>query len=467
LEKVCPECATPLARSLHGNLLRYADIAWLRKIRLGVRVMLWNLLIYVLLIAAIVLSKMWGWPGILRDALVLAAAAMNLWATLLVTAQEPRISVVEDTTTLRRAIRACAITMFVGAVCSKAGTVFDIGFALEVCGAVLAIVGIVAYFGEFIYLRRFAKRIPDNKLAQSTTAVMWGFVVAYAAIVLSGLIAVILVLTAAGGPIVDVLTVLGIAGNVGVLVFGVAYIILLFWFNAAMTRACDQAHRLAKHLGPVLTATRLGTVSLAAASGSGLLRPSMSTNPLPPSPAAAHPRTRTDDLVAGLTTALWREPNSPQAHYDLAVALAGRGRLREATQQYREAIHIHPDYVEAHLNLANCLLRQHQSNEAVLHLHRALQVSPDFPTAHYNLANILFRQGRADEAIRHYSAAVQVKPDFAPARHNLAVALLKRGRGDEAVEHLRAALQLDPTNSRIHKELEAAQARQSHPDAVH
>ena len=467
-EGLCPECAAPRARSLHGNLLRYADPAWLHKIRLGVLVMLWNLLLHVLLILAVLASPEWSWSKILYEALTLAGAAMSLWATLLITTQEPRISLVEDTITLRRIVRGCAVALFVGAVCSTMRAVLDFGFALYLCGAALTIVGIVAHFGEFVYLRRFARRIPDNKLTKSTTAVMWGFVTAYAAIVFSGLMAVLMIAASSGGLIADIFQIVGVAGNVGVLVFGVAYIVLLFSFNAAMKRTCAQAHRLPTTKGPTLTATRLGTTSLAAVTGgSGLLRPLPSKDaPLDLPRPAVPPRTRTDELVARLTTALWREPNSPQAHYDLAVALAGRGRLREAMQQYRDAIHIRPDYVEAHLNLANCLLRQHQTGEAILHLQRALQARPDFPTAHYNLANILFRQGQADEAIQHYSAAVRGKPDFAPARHNLAVALMRRGRSDEAVEHLRAALQSDPTNSKIHKDLEAAQTRLSRADAA-
>ncbi|MFH0983024.1 MAG: hypothetical protein V2A79_16010 [Planctomycetota bacterium] len=55
-------------------------------------------------------------------------------------------------------------------------------------GWVLIAAGFVGFLGQFVYFRRFALRIPDERLAQSTRTVMWGFLVSYAVMVLGGAI---------------------------------------------------------------------------------------------------------------------------------------------------------------------------------------------------------------------------------------------------------------------------------------
>ena len=45
LDRLCPECAAPVARSIHGRLLKYADPDWMDRLRFGTVLMLWNLLI--------------------------------------------------------------------------------------------------------------------------------------------------------------------------------------------------------------------------------------------------------------------------------------------------------------------------------------------------------------------------------------------------------------------------------------
>jgi tetratricopeptide (TPR) repeat protein len=454
-EKVCPECGTAVHRSLHGDQLRYADATWLGMIRRGIRLMLWNLLLAILVFVAMVLAKSWDWPPALGMILGSIKAALALWATLLVTAQEPRSSLVEDPVTLRRVIRICAIAMFIGAIAADAAALWGLELLLIACGVAGPVAGLAVWFGQFAYARGFARRIPDKRLAKSTGAVMWGFVIACAATVVAGLIGVTFGISSQSILIADICLILGLVGGVGFVVFGIAAIVLLFWFNSALTRVCEQAQRLAKHGEASKAMTQTSRIEWAVASGSsGELGLPLRTSP---TSAAAAPGPRSDELVGRLTAALWREPGSPRVHYDLAVALAGRGRLREAVQQYEEAIHIRPDYVEAHLNLANCLLRQHHTADAIRHLERVLSLKPDLPTAHYNMGNILFREGRIDEAIRHYAAAVRVKRDFVEARLNLALALAKQGRDDEAIKQLRAVLQLDPSNTKAQQRLEAAQ----------
>ncbi len=54
----CPECGAPAELSIHGDLLRHSDPAWLRKLARGVRIMLLAMaLILVVTVATITLLR--------------------------------------------------------------------------------------------------------------------------------------------------------------------------------------------------------------------------------------------------------------------------------------------------------------------------------------------------------------------------------------------------------------------------
>jgi hypothetical protein len=183
--KVCPECGTPIGRSVHGNLLRFAEPEWLTKLHLGVRLMLWGILISILVGA---ISLVPGVPAIYAGLAGLIAGGLNLCATFLLTTQEPRIAQAEDALTLRRVVRLCALSGYLGESTLNLQTSASMPLVMSVVGAIFALVGLVAWFGTFVYLRRFAARIPNSKLARSTTIVMWGFVTTAAVCAVAGLV---------------------------------------------------------------------------------------------------------------------------------------------------------------------------------------------------------------------------------------------------------------------------------------
>jgi tetratricopeptide (TPR) repeat protein len=168
-------------------------------------------------------------------------------------------------------------------------------------------------------------------------------------------------------------------------------------------------------------------------------------------------------------TALWsdvvsKSPHNHRAHNNLANALAEKGRLEEAIEQYETALRIHPDYDKAHNNLANALEEQGQTDRAIRHYREALRLNPDYAKAHANLANALIGRGRNDEAIEHYREALGVRPGNAQAHSDLGVALGRRGRIDEAIEQYREALHLRPDFPEAHYNLANALRRRGRTD---
>lgn len=190
----CPECNNPIWRCTQGDLLRFADPEWLEKLRLGMSVKLWTIVLAILGAVALAILVKVGVPQVVLFLFHLGADGLGLWAAFLITTQEPRISVEEDPVTLRKVVRACAILNFAGSVLESVGGHFVGEVWLVAVGIALQLAAVVNYFGEFIFLRRFARRVPDAALAKSTTTVMWGV-----AVVTAFVCAVALVAAVAGG----------------------------------------------------------------------------------------------------------------------------------------------------------------------------------------------------------------------------------------------------------------------------
>jgi tetratricopeptide (TPR) repeat protein len=49
------------------------------------------------------------------------------------------------------------------------------------------------------------------------------------------------------------------------------------------------------------------------------------------------------------------EPDFEGAHYNLGLALAGQGRMKEAIRHFSEALRIRPDFAEAKYSLNRAL----------------------------------------------------------------------------------------------------------------
>ena len=260
-DKSCPECGTPIARSVLGDQLRYAEPEWLDKLRFGTSLKLWNILIAIVIVAVGMIIMSVGLPQAMVNLLALVGAGIGLWAAFLITTPEPRVLMREDPINLRKLVRACAVASVFGQFSSHAPqpAAAEIRIVLAIVGGALAVAGVVQMFGELVYYRRFARRIPDAKLEKSTTIVLWGLPSALAAILVGSTIVVgaaSLVgagIGAGGGPggpplgrtAVAVGAPFSCAGIVAVLVFGLWYIRLLTSYRRAFQEAAASARQLA------------------------------------------------------------------------------------------------------------------------------------------------------------------------------------------------------------------------------
>ena len=139
--------------------------------------------------------------------------------------------------------------------------------------------------------------------------------------------------------------------------------------------------------------------------------------------------------------------NSKTVHPWRFYALAGQGKLAEATAEYQAALRIRPDLAGANQNLGNVLASQGRMAEAMAEYRETLRLRPDWPPALGGLAWILATS--SNESVRNGGEAVQLAERLcavnscqeAEALDVLAAAYAEAGRFDDAVRVAQRAVE--------------------------
>jgi tetratricopeptide (TPR) repeat protein len=156
--------------------------------------------------------------------------------------------------------------------------------------------------------------------------------------------------------------------------------------------------------------------------------------------------------------ALWsytltRYPNCWEAHNNLGIAVAQRGEVDEALDQFQKALALNPRYAEARYNLGLAFAQKGRIDDAMAQYQKALDADPNIAQAHNNLGNAFLQKGNLDQAIAQYQSALAIDPNIAQARNNLGDALLRKGEMDEAVAQYQKALAIDSGIVQAHRSL--------------
>lgn len=250
-ESRCPECATPIAQSIRGNLLKHSDPQWLERLRFGTSLKLWNILVLILINVGSGFLAVFGLPRPIMLFAGFIAGVLALWASFAITTQEPRIALEEDAVSLRKMVRFCALITFMGSFPEHLRSGPEWGIFISALGGFLGLVGVVAVFGEFVYFRRFAYRIPDPKLARSTTVLMWAVSLTTVLATIMGFVANYIMSSATGTTTVSA----GTAGSNGSAVTGqprsamagvvwgtigcggaILFLVIFIWYVRLLTR---------------------------------------------------------------------------------------------------------------------------------------------------------------------------------------------------------------------------------------
>lgn len=160
-----------------------------------------------------------------------------------------------------------------------------------------------------------------------------------------------------------------------------------------------------------------------------------------------------DAVLQFLERAVALMPQSAQAHNNLGVLLANRGRQEEALESLRAAMKLRPGDAEVIYNYGNTLASMGRFAEAMPFLQQALEIDPTHSNAHNTLAAAYTHAGDKELAERHIRQAIKHNPGNIEARLNLYLALKGRGEIDAAVEQLHEVLRRTPNHPFARQEL--------------
>jgi Flp pilus assembly protein TadD len=151
------------------------------------------------------------------------------------------------------------------------------------------------------------------------------------------------------------------------------------------------------------------------------------------------------------------------AQGDAALA-AGNGS--EAVARYKDAVEGQPDNPNYHYKLAIALEQTGDTAAERQELEQAIALDPKSPGPHNALGYFLSRAGDAEGAVKHFQHAVQAAPDWPEAWINLAAELAVTRRFTEARQAVAKALELEPQNQaarELSDQLAHDPAAQDHP----
>ncbi|MFL5304027.1 MAG: tetratricopeptide repeat protein [Polyangia bacterium] len=190
-------------------------------------------------------------------------------------------------------------------------------------------------------------------------------------------------------------------------------------------------------LGPIALAAAGISVLLDRCGGTRVVRPAVIGALLlifvilTPEHAAAYA-----DVETLWRTAIRCNSGSWFAHSNLGYALARKGKIDDATREFREAIRLKPDVPETCTGLGVVLGLRGQIDEAIGWFREAIRLRPTYPDAHYDLGIALSRKGQSDGAIREFEEAIRLMPGFSAARQSLRTELGRKANREHAAEPL-------------------------------
>ena len=141
------------------------------------------------------------------------------------------------------------------------------------------------------------------------------------------------------------------------------------------------------------------------------------------------------------------EPNSSEAHNNLANTLFKLGRLENANESCNKAILLNPNSFEAYFNLGNILKKLGNFDEAILSYHKAIDTNNNFYEAYNKLGNILWIKGEFDSSIKYYQKSIAIKAENFEAYLGLGLAYKSKDDLEHSKDYFQKAFGLEPKNA--------------------
>ncbi|MFO0840120.1 MAG: hypothetical protein U1D55_16555 [Phycisphaerae bacterium] len=171
----CPECGVAVGLSLRGDLLRFANPAWVELLGRGISLILWGIVVSAIAgLVSAMLSRLVG--GAIPALLATASSLVGLWGAWLVTTPDPS-RVGEDVYGgYRRTVRVCLALGLVGstfALFEHISLPPPLGALCFVAAFVAGLATVPGEFAKYSYFAKLAERIPDPALVKRARLLRW------------------------------------------------------------------------------------------------------------------------------------------------------------------------------------------------------------------------------------------------------------------------------------------------------
>ena len=134
--------------------------------------------------------------------------------------------------------------------------------------------------------------------------------------------------------------------------------------------------------------------------------------------------------------------NNHVMHNNYGNALAQRGLLDEAAEQYLKVLTMKPRYLKTLSNLGKIFQLQGKTDEAIIYFRRALDISPKNIKILNNLGLALQKQGTFDDSIIYLNESLRIRPGQPDILDNLAFAYYNLGEFDKAIQAAERAVKI-------------------------
>jgi tetratricopeptide (TPR) repeat protein len=158
-------------------------------------------------------------------------------------------------------------------------------------------------------------------------------------------------------------------------------------------------------------------------------------------------------------SALRADPNNPQLHYNLSLALDQLGDRATEHRELEKAIQIDPDLAVAHNQLGVLALQSNRTSEAEQEFKKAIAGDQSYAEAENNLGVLYNREGKDQDAATLYQQAIDSDPKYTKAFVNLGLLLAQHGQVAQGERQLRAAIQINSSDPEAYTALGMIQGK--------
>ncbi|MEP0843640.1 MAG: hypothetical protein HRF43_13130 [Phycisphaerae bacterium] len=241
-EGVCPECATPVGRSVKGDYLRFASPQWVETLAAGMNWIVASIVIVLLGSCLVGAASRSAGGAELGQLVVMALGIVRVIGFWMVTTPDPGRGEDQGQVSARQVARTTVIlTYLIGWL--NLGSGYWPGWVTLGLGLLAAVGSMVEMIAILVYGRRLALRIPDWKLADSCRQVMWGWIGLYS------IVAILVVVAMAGGPSLvrgaggrmSGLAILGCATAAAAMILAIMMLVLVLRFRRQLAASALHA----------------------------------------------------------------------------------------------------------------------------------------------------------------------------------------------------------------------------------